>query len=93
MKQSTFASLAWQGKKRATRKELFLRQMQQCIPWSRLLAVIEPHYPKAGRRGGQPMGMQVMLRMYLMQQWFNLSDPAMARCPLRDRIHAPLRGS
>ena len=44
------------------------------IPWSRLLALIEPHYPKAGN-GTQPKPMEQMLRIYFMQNWFNLSDP------------------
>lgn len=77
MKQTSFASLTYAAKKRKTRKERFLEQMESCVPWSRFVAVIEPHYPKAGRRGGQPIGIEVMLRIYLMQQWFNLSDPAM----------------
>ena len=51
--------------------------MARCIPWQALLAVIEPHYPRGGRRGGQPIGLAVMLRIYLMQQWFGLSDPLM----------------
>ncbi len=77
MKQTSFASLSYAAKKKKTRKERFLEQMESCIPWSRFEAVIEPHYPKAGRRGGQPIGIETMLRIYLMQQWFNLSDPAM----------------
>jgi hypothetical protein len=51
--------------------------MDALIPWSGLLSVIEPHYPKAGRRGRQPMGLETMLRIYFMQQWYALSDPAM----------------
>jgi hypothetical protein len=50
--------------------------MDQVIPWSAILGLIEPHYPRAGN-GTQPMPMQRMLRIYFMQQWFNLSDPAM----------------
>jgi IS5 family transposase len=50
--------------------------MDQVIPWEQILALIEPHYPKAGN-GTQPMPMERMLRIYFMQQWFNLSDPAM----------------
>lgn len=60
------------GKK--TRRELFLQEMEQVIPWSQLCAVIEPHYPKAGK-GRQPRGLERMLRIYFLQQWFNLSDP------------------
>src|ERR1700722_13908015 len=76
MKQTTFASAAWEKKGKVTRRERFLSEMDQVIPWSQILALIEPHYPKAGN-GTQPMPMQRMLRIYFMQQWFNLSDPAM----------------
>ena len=77
MKQQTFASLAYEGKKRKTRRERFLNEMEQVVPWEKLIAVIEPNYPRAGRRGGQPMPLEAMLRIYLMQQWYALSDPAM----------------
>ncbi len=77
MKQQSFASLSFSAKKRKTRKEVFLEQMQACLPWSALEAEVERFYPKSGRRGGQPIGVSVMLRVYLMQQWFNLSDPGM----------------
>ncbi|HJS92147.1 MAG TPA: IS5 family transposase [Steroidobacteraceae bacterium] len=76
MKQTTFASAAWEKKGKVTRRERFLAEMDQVIPWGSILALIEPHYPKAGN-GTQPMPMERMLRIYFMQQWFNLSDPAM----------------
>ncbi len=76
MKQTTFASGAWEKKGKITRRERFLGEMDQVIPWAQILALIEPHYPKAGN-GTQPMPMERMLRIYFMQQWFNLSDPAM----------------
>jgi len=72
--QRTFASIAWQGKGKVTRRERFLAEMDAVIPWPRLLALIQPHYPKAGH-GRQPLGLEKMLRIYFMQQWFNLSDP------------------
>jgi hypothetical protein len=72
--QRTFASLAWQGKGKVTRREQFLAEMDAVIPWARLLALIEPHSPKAGN-GRQPLGLEKMLRIYFLQQWFNLSDP------------------
>ena len=72
--QRTFASLAWQQKGKVTRRERFLAEMDAVIPWGRLLALIAPHYPKAGN-GRQPIGMERMLRIYFLQQWFNLSDP------------------
>ena len=72
--QRTFASLAWTQKGKVTRRERFLAEMDAVIPWAELLALIEPHYPKAGR-GRQPLGLEKMLRIYFLQQWFNLSDP------------------
>ena len=74
MKQTTFASVAWEKKGKITRRERFLAEMDAVIPWSGLLALIEPHYPKAGN-GTQPKPMEQMLRIYFMQNWFNLSDP------------------
>jgi len=72
--QLTFASIAWSRKGKVTRREQFLAEMDAVIPWSRLLALIEPHYPKAGN-GRQPLGLEKMLRIHFLQQWFNLSDP------------------
>jgi IS5 family transposase len=74
-KQRTFAGLAWSTKGRVTRRERFLTEMDAVIPWAELMAVIEPHYPKAGR-GRHPIGLETMLRIYFLQQWFDLSDPA-----------------
>ena len=74
MKQTTFASLAWNGKGRTTRRERFLAEMNAVMPWGRLTALIEPHYPKGGG-GRPPLPLERMLRVYFMQQWFNLSDP------------------
>ena len=74
MKQTTFASLAWTAKGRTTRRERFLAEMNAVVPWARLTALIAPHYPKG--TGGRPaMPLERMLRVYFMQQWFNLSDP------------------
>jgi transposase, IS5 family len=72
--QGTFASLAWSAKGKVTRRERFLAEMDAVIPWPRLIRLIEPHYPKAGN-GRQPLGLEKMLRIYFLQQWFNLSDP------------------
>jgi len=74
MKQTTFASLAWNAKGKTTRRERFLAEINAVIPWARLTALIEAYYPKAGE-GRQPMPLERMLRIYFMQQWFNLSDP------------------
>jgi IS5 family transposase len=72
--QRTFAELAWGEKGKVTRRERFLAEMNAVIPWARLIALIEPHYPKAGD-GRPPMGLEKMLRIYFLQQWFDLSDP------------------
>jgi IS5 family transposase len=61
------------GKK--TRREQFLEEMDQVVPWGELEALIRPHYPK-GENGRPPMGLGIMLRIHFLQQWFNLSDPA-----------------
>jgi transposase, IS5 family len=74
MKQISFATLAEAGKKRKTKRERFLEEMEQVVPWAKLIELIEPHYPKAGR-GRRPRGLETMLRIYFMQHWFNLSDP------------------
>jgi len=75
-KQMTFASLAHASKKKVTRREKFLSEMEAVVPWSRLLALIDPHYPKMGHKGGRPaMPLEVMLRIYCLQQWYALSDP------------------
>jgi IS5 family transposase len=74
MKQTTFASVAWEKKGKVTRRERFLAEMDAVIPWARLVGLIEPHYPKAGN-GTQPKPLEQMLRIYFMQNWFNLSDP------------------
>jgi IS5 family transposase len=58
-----------------TRRAQFLEEMEQGVPWRELSALIAPHYPKAGN-GRPPVGVERMLRMYFLQQWFNLSDPA-----------------
>ncbi len=72
--QRTFASVAWSQKGKVTRRERFLAEMDAVIPWQRLIRRIEPHYPKAGR-GRRPHELERMLRIYFLQQWFNLSDP------------------
>ena len=66
--------MAWSQKGKVTRRERFLAEMDAVIPWATLIALIEPCYPKKGR-GRQPLGLEKMLRIYFLQQWFNLSDP------------------
>jgi IS5 family transposase len=72
--QRTFADAILSNKRRTTRREQFLTEMDQVIPWATVEALVEPHYPKAGR-GRRPLPMATMLRIYFLQQWFNLSDP------------------
>ena len=76
-RQQSFADLDYSHKKRRTRREIFLNEMEVVVPWRNLLLHIEPHYPKSGRRGRQPMVLESMLRIYCMQNWFNLSDRQM----------------
>lgn len=75
-KQLSFASYEFAQKKRVTRREKFLGEMEQVVPWAKLVALIEPKYPTGGRVGRQPMGVPKMLRMYFLQQWFGLADEA-----------------
>jgi IS5 family transposase len=75
MKQQTLAGFEKYGK--TTRRAQFLVEMDRVVPWAQLAAVIEPVYPKAGPEGGRPpIALERMLRIYFLQQWFNLSDPA-----------------
>ena len=75
--QQTLASqMSFAKYGRKSKRELFLDQMNQVVPWSELLGLVEPFYPKAGN-GRQPVGLAIMLRTYFLQQWFSLSDPGM----------------
>ena len=76
LNQPTFAELEYKNKKRKTRREVFLEQLDSLIPWQRLEQRIRPHYPKAGR-GRRPYDLAVMLRVHIVQLCHNLSDPAM----------------
>ena len=75
MKQETFTDIEYSFRKKKTKREAFLEIMDEIIPWDEWVGVIKPYYPK-GKRGRPPMGIEKMLRMYLLQIWFNLSDPA-----------------
>jgi len=77
MSQRSFASAEYALKKKQTRREKFLGEMERIVPWSRLQAVIEPLYPTSGRVGRQPIGIPKMLRMYCLQQWYGLADEAL----------------
>ena len=74
--QTSFAQAEFAEKKKVTRREKFLARMEALIPWTQLLAVIEPFYPK-GERGRPPVGLERMLRIYFLQQWYGLADEAL----------------
>jgi IS5 family transposase len=76
MKQRTLAMMTgFERYSKKTRRAQFLDEMEQVVPWAKLCALIEPHYPREGN-GRPPVGVERMLRIYFLQQWFNLSDPA-----------------
>lgn len=79
--QLSFTRAEFAAKKKTTRREKFLARMEEVIPWAKLLAVLEPHYPK-GQRGRPPVGLERMLRIYFLQQWYGLADEA-----LEDALH------
>lgn len=74
-RQQSFAESGFDVHRKPTRKERFLNEMDEVVPWADLVALIEPHYPKAGGVGRQPKDLKMMLRVYFVQQWFDLSDP------------------
>ncbi len=95
MSQRSFASAEYAMKKKRTRREAFLDEMERVVPWARLIALIEPLYPTSGRVGRQPIGVPRMLRMYCLQQWYGLADEALEDAlydtgPARLRGHRPV---
>lgn len=74
MKQLTFSATGFERYGKATRRAAFLAEMECVVPWADMCVLIEPFYPKAGN-GRPPYGLERMLRIYFLQQWFNLSDP------------------
>ena len=74
--QTSFTHAEFAAQKKTTRREKFLARMEEVIPWQQLLAVLEPHYPK-GQRGRPPVGLERMLRVYFLQQWYGLADEAL----------------
>jgi IS5 family transposase len=75
MKQQTFSDIEYSNRRKKTRREEFLDSMDEIIPWDHWIELISEYYP-SGKRGRPPKGIETMLRMYLMQNWFNLSDAA-----------------
>ena len=97
MNQLSFSDAEYAGKRKRTRREVFLAEMEKVVPWDALLALIEPVYPKAGK-GRHPYPIQTMLRIHFMQQWFGYSDPAMEEAlydvaPVRKFAHLSLSRS
>lgn len=76
MSGSSFSDLEYAVKKKTTRKEKFLAEMDEILPWKEMLSVIKRYYPRRGQ-GRPPVHLESMLRIYFMQQWYGLSDPAM----------------
>ncbi len=76
MQQQTFADASCERYRKPTRRERFLDEMNRVVPWAELAAAIEPGYPKAEGPGRPPVGVERMLRLHCLQQWFTLSDPA-----------------
>ena len=75
-KQPAFPGLRVAMKKKQTRRDVFLFEMDAVVLWGRLRGLIEPHYSKAGPKGGRPpMLLETMLRVYFLQNWYALSDP------------------
>ena len=76
MRQKSFADEGFERYRKPTRRDQFLAEMDQVIPWQGLREVIEPFYPKPQGAGRRPVGLERMLRIHFLQHWFNLSDPA-----------------
>lgn len=75
MRQQTLAANGFETYRKPTRKAEFLSRMEVLVPWAEFCTVIEPYYPKAGN-GRPPVGLERILRMYFIANWFNLSDVA-----------------
>src|SRR5947207_15203101 len=101
MKQRTLAMMTgFEQYTRKTRRAIFLEEMEQVVPWRELCALVEPHYPKAGN-GRPPVGVERMLRIYFLQQWFTCCDqckdqtqrgPRTGDCPCLDDTTIPFPG-
>ena len=76
MRQPTLASQGFEKYRMKTRKQQFLDEMEQVVPWQELVALIRPHYPAPQGAGRRPVGIERMLRIYFLQHWYGLSDPA-----------------
>src|ERR1700681_651871 len=75
-RQGSFSQVEYSGKKKQTRRDKFLAEMELVVPWARLVERLRPFYPK-GERGRPPIGLERMLRIYFVQQWYGLADEAL----------------
>src|SRR6266852_3921544 len=74
-RQGSFSQAEYAAKKKRTRRDKFLAEMEQVVPWARLVERLQPLYP-TGKRGRPPIGLERMLRLYFVQQWYGLADEA-----------------
>src|SRR2546428_13159769 len=92
MKQRTLAMMTgFEQYTRKTRRAIFLEEMEQVVPWRELCALVAPHYPQPGK-GRRPVGVERMLRIYFLQQWFNLSDPGVEEALYDSAVMRPVGG-
>src|SRR6266705_33036 len=75
-RQTSFAQAGFEAHRKTTHRERFLAEMERVVPWGDLYRLIEPVYPRSAGPGHPAVGLNRMLRIYFLQQWFNLSDPA-----------------
>jgi IS5 family transposase len=76
MRQRTFSEKGFEKHRKKTRRDQFLEDMDQIVPWQELAAAIAPHYPQPKGPGRRPIDIERMLRIHFLQHWFDLSDPA-----------------
>ena len=92
MLQQTLADVTFEQYRKPTRREQFLNEMNRVVPWPELVAVIAPIYPKAEGPGRPPVGVERMRRLHCLQQWFNLSDPAVEEALYDSRVRRQFVG-
>ena len=91
MKQESFSDMEYSCRKKKTKREEFLEIMDEIIPWDEWVGIIRPYYP-TGERGRPPIEIEIMLRMYLLQCWFNLSDEGVEDAIYDSYCHAEIHG-
>lgn len=92
MRQISLATEGFEKYRKTTKKELFLKQMDEIIPWKELSEVIEPYYPKPEGAGRKPIGVEKMLRIHFLQHWFQLSDPGAEESLYDSRVFREFAG-